>query len=301
MKYDVIIIGSGPAGMSAALYLKRANVSCCILEKGAPGGQMNQTAMVENYPGFEKITGPQLALSMWKQVTSYKTDYIYDTVLRVEVLEDEKIVYTKTKKLYCHYLIVASGKTPRKLGLPNEEKLLGKGISYCAICDGPLYKGKEVAVVGGGNSALEESLYLASLCKKVYLIHRRDTFRGDKALLDAVKQKDNITILSSTVVLSFQEEDGKLKGLKLKRESEETELSLSGVFLFLGQTPNTSFLEELSLPDQNGYIPVDASFESKIPGLYAVGDVVEKNIFQIVLASSEGVQAALAILKKMGV
>ncbi len=300
MKYDVVIVGSGPAGMSAALYLKRANISCCIIEKGAPGGQMNQTAIIENYPGISKITGPELSLSMWKQLTDLKTDYIYDTVTKIEVKEQKKIVYTNTKEIECQFIILASGKSPKKLGLANEEKLNGRGVSSCAICDGALYKGKIVAVVGGSTSALEESLYLSNLCSKVYLLHRRDIFREEGKLLEKVKEKSNIEILTSCNITSLKEDHGKLKGIAYQQGNRKDEkiLDVSGLFVFIGQFPNTKFVENLSIVEKDGFILVNEEQESKIPGIFAVGDVVKKEAFQIVIASAEGTKAALAIIKR---
>lgn len=300
-EYDVVIIGSGPAGMSAALYLKRANISCCVIEGSAPGGQMNKTATIENYPGLEKVTGPELSMQMWRQVTALKTDYLYTQVVDIEKQEERAVVHTKIEDILCKYVIIASGRSPRKLGVPGEEKLTGRGVSYCAVCDGPLYKDKEVAVIGGSDAALEEALYLASICKTVYLVHRRDSFRAKASIVDEVLKRENIIIYYDSVVTSFNEEENKLESITIsnRKDNHEINCKVKGAFIFIGHEPNTAFAKSLSIVNEKGYIPVNHHFESAVSGIYAVGDVIEKDIFQIVTAASEGTTAALTIASRL--
>lgn len=298
MDYNTVIIGSGVAGMTAAIYLGRANISTCIIEKEAPGGQITRTSVIDNYPGFEKINGTDLAISMYNQVNSFKVPYLFTEVLEIISLEDKKIIKTKDKEISCQNIIIATGRSPRKLNVEGEQKLIGRGVSYCAICDGALYKEKNIAVIGGGRAALEETLYLSKICNHITLIHRRDIFRAENNLVDTVKSKENVTVLTNTNVVEFVEKDNKLYSIKIKNKNNEIEeLKVDGCFEYIGQVPNTENFKNLDILDENGYIIVDNNSETKIKGIYAIGDCIKKDLYQIITACSDGAVVANRIAK----
>lgn len=301
LDFDVIIVGAGVAGMTAALYLKRASVSCCILENMIPGGQINRTSTIENYPGYESITGPDLATVMFEQIKKLGVEYRYGDVVGIDMYDDEKVVRTKNEKLTCKYVIIATGRSPRKLNIKGEEELTNRGISWCAICDGPLYKGRDVAVIGGGDSAVEEALYLANICSHVTLISRSDRLRAKKHLVESLKLKSNVTILYEKMPLEFKEKENQLSSLILKdkKTNEYDELKIDGCFIYIGQNPNTTFLQNKELLDEFGYVITDERQETKIENVFAVGDVTAKKLYQIVTATAEGAIAATAIVNKM--
>ena len=299
MDYNTVIIGSGVAGMTAAIYLARANLSVCILEKEIPGGQITRTSEIDNYPGFLKIEGPELATNMYQQVMNLKVPYYYTEGLEIESISDRKIVKTKGKTITCKNIIIATGRSPRKLGLEKEEKLTGRGISFCAICDGGLYKGKEVAVIGGGKSALEETLYLSKICSKVTLIHRRDDFRAEEELIDEVKAQSNIEVLTNKQVVAFTEEQDRLSAIQIQENDDIETIPVEGCFEYIGQIPNTKNFQNLDILDSDGYIEVDKDYETKISGIYAIGDCIKKDLYQIVTACSDGAVVASTITKKL--
>ena len=284
-----IIIGAGPAGMNAALYLKRAGIDVVLIEKEVPGGEMLKTNKIENYLGFEPIDGGELALKMSKQIKDLGIKIMKDKVLKV-TKNDKFIVETGKEKLEADYVIVATGRTPRKLGLRGEDELTGKGISYCAVCDGAFYRGKEVAVIGGGDAALTEALYLADLCAKVYVVVRRD-LRASEVLQSRVKAKENIIVLKN-VNVSKLDYDETLSSIIL---DDGKTLPVSGMFIAIGGTPQLNFLDDLDVMMKNGYIVTNDKMESSVKGLYAVGDVRYKDYYQIVTAVSDGAVAALSI------
>lgn len=297
--YDVLIIGAGPAGISAAIYALRNDLKVGILEGDAPGGKMVYTATIENYPGYGAIDGPDLAYTMFNQIIDLGVDYIGFNATGIRK-EDGYFVVSGDEDLKARTVIIATGTKNRKLEIPGEERFTNKGISWCAICDGALYRNKEVAVIGGGNSAFEESIYLSGVVKKVYLIHRRDEFRADKQIIEKVKSLGNVEMILNTVVLEFVgEEDLKKLILKNTKTGAVTELPVSGCFEFVGLLPATDFVQELGILDENGYIPVNENQETKIEGLYAVGDVVTKKVRQIVTAVNDGAIAALDIIRKI--
>lgn len=299
MDYNTVIIGSGVAGMTAALYLSRANISVCILEKEVPGGQITRTSTIDNYPGFISIEGPELAINMYNQVTNLKVPYYYTAAIEIIDLKDKKVVKTKDKEITCKNIIIATGRSPRKLEIPNEDKLIGKGISYCAICDGGLYKNKNVAVIGGGRAALEESLYLSKICNEVTLIHRRDDFRADKNIVENVKSQPNIKILTDRKVVSFKIEDNRLSSLIINNTNgTEEEIKVDGCFEYIGQIPNTANFSNLNIIDSDGYIEVDEQYRTKVKNIYAIGDCVKKDLYQIVTACSDGAIVANIIAKQ---
>ncbi|MFA6739202.1 MAG: thioredoxin-disulfide reductase [Bacilli bacterium] len=292
--YDVIILGAGPAGMTAGIYAVRAGLRVLMLEKGAPGGQMVNTYEVENYTGYEKIQGPELSLKMFEHTQKMGVTYEYGDVQRVHVEGNEKVVTTDQGTYHAPALIVATGTKTRKLDVPGESELAGRGISWCAICDGAFYRGQAVAVVGGGNSALEESLYLTGLVEKVYLIHRRQGFRADEVVIEQVKKNPKIELVLDTVVERFVEEEGKLAGLVLQHlpTKETTLLRVPGAFLYVGQVPETQALQGLVELDDLGYVRAKEDCSTSIPGIFAAGDVRVKELRQIVTATSDGAIAA---------
>lgn len=284
-----VIIGAGPAGMNAALYLKRAGIDVTIIEKNIPGGEMLKTNKIENYLGFESIDGGELALKMSKQIKDLGIKIIKDKVLKV-IKKEKFIVERENEKIETDYVIVATGRTPRKLGLRGEDELTGKGISYCAVCDGAFYRGKNVAVIGGGDAALTEALYLSDLCEKVYVIVRHD-LRASDILQSRVKDKENIIVIKNVNVSKLDYDDS-LSSITL---DDGKTLPISGMFIAIGGTPQLGFLNDLNVTMKNGYIVTNDKMESSVKGLYAIGDVRYKDYYQIVTAVSDGAVAALSI------
>lgn len=297
--YHTVIIGSGVAGMTAAIYLKRARKDICILENGVPGGQITLASSVENYPGFSSITGSDLALNIYNQVLNLGVTYKYTKANQVKVEDDFITVITDKEEIKCKNLIIATGRAPRKLEVTLEDRLVGSGISFCATCDSSLYKDKKVAVVGGGTAALEEAIYLSKICNSVTLIHRKDTFSATDALVNDVKNTKNITILTNRTVKEFKVNDNKLSGIVLEdKQNNQEEITVDGCFEYIGQVPNTKIFENLDILDDKGYVNVDKNYQTKIPGIYAVGDCVKKDLYQVVTACSEGAIAANNIIKQ---
>lgn len=297
--YHTVIIGSGVAGMTAAIYLKRARKDICILENGVPGGQITLASSVENYPGFSSITGSDLALNIYNQVLNLGVTYKYTKANQVKVEDDFITVITDKEEIKCKNLIIATGRAPRKLEVTLEDRLVGSGISFCATCDSSLYKGKKVAVIGGGTAALEEAIYLSKICNSVTLIHRRDTFSATDALVNDVKNTKNITILTNRTVKEFKVNDNKLSGIVLEdKQNNQEEITVDGCFEYIGQVPNTKIFENLDILDDKGYVNVDKNYQTKISGIYAVGDCVKKDLYQVVTACSEGAIAANNIIKQ---
>lgn len=294
--YDLIIIGMGISGISAAIYAKNSGLNVLLLDKDTPGGLLNKINKINNYPGYSEVTGPDLSFALFESVNKLNIPYKIAEVTSIEVKENKKIVKTTLDTFESDFVIIASGRKRKKLGLNNEEKLLGRGISTCALCDGALYKDKEIAVVGGGNSALEEAIYLAGIVKKVYLIHRRDTFRADASLVEQVKDNKNIEILYDSEVTSIVEEENKLKEIVINKGKH---LEVSALFTYVGFEPNNDFLSTLDIVDESGYIKVNEKYETKIKGIYAVGDCIKKEIYQLVTAANDGAVAAINIRKQM--
>lgn len=292
--YDLIIIGMGISGISAAIYAKRANLNVLMLEGSAPGGTLNKISNVENYPGITSISGPDFAYSLFEKINELKIDYKLEEV--TDIITDTKTVKTKNNVYQARNILIASGRSPKFLGLENEEELLGKGISTCALCDGALYKNKDVAVIGGGSSALAESIHLSKIVNKVYLIHRREEFRGEDTLIQSVKNINNIELVLNNEIKELKEKDNKLSGLVLK---DGKELNVSALFVYIGFTPNTSFLENTDIKMENGYILVDKDGKTNIDGIYASGDVVKKEVYQLINAASEGSLIGIKVSEKI--
>ena len=289
--YEAIVIGSGIAGMTTAIYLKRGGINPLIIEESAPGGQLNRITTIENYPGYLKINGPELTEEIYKQVSALDIEYLFDKVIKVDLNKEEKEITTINNKLTCKYLVIATGRLSKKL-FKNDDDYAGKGISYCALCDGPLYKKKNVAVVGGGNSALEESLYLSEICNKVTLIHRNDSFRGDKTLVDQVLSKKNIDCVYNSNITEYNIENGKLTSVLLDNGNK---IEVSGLFISIGSVPSTDIFD---VTKEKGFIIVDDECMTNINNVYACGDVIKKNVYQLTTAASEGTIVAYSIIKK---
>ncbi|MCI9280705.1 MAG: FAD-dependent oxidoreductase [Bacilli bacterium] len=288
--YDLIIIGMGISGISAAIYAKRANLKVLMIESSAPGGTLNKITNVENYPGISSVSGPDFAFNLFTKVQELEIEYKIEEV--TDIITDSKTIKTKNNVYQAKNILIATGRRPKLLGLDKEEALLGRGISTCALCDGALYKNKEVAVIGGGSSALAESIHLSKLVKKVYLIHRREEFRGEDTLVEEVKNTNNIELILNNEIKELKEENNILSGLILK---DGQELNVSALFIYIGFIPNTSFIENSDIKLDKGYILVDKNGATNIDGIYASGDVTKKDTYQLINAASEGALASIKI------
>lgn len=297
--YDVLIVGAGPAGMTAAVYAARAGLKVIMVEKGAPGGQMVNTYEVENYTGFEKITGPDLSTKMFDHTQKLGVKYTYGDVRGIEDEGEIKIVKSDFGSYQTKSVIIATGTLNRRLNAKGEEKLAGRGISWCAICDGAFYRNKDVVVVGGGNSAVEEALYLAGICNKVTIIHRRDEFRAERIAEERARKNEKIELALDSVVESFNEENGKLGSVTIKnvKTDELTDLTTAGAFIYVGQDPVTSMFKGVIDLNKAGYIKTNDKMETSVRGIYAAGDVCVKELRQIITATSDGAIAAQNALK----
>lgn len=269
MIYDTIIVGSGPAGLTSALYLRRANKSVLIIEREAPGGKMLKTSVIENYPGFKKTTGADLAYQMYSQVVELKTEFLFTEVLDINKENNFKVT-TKKGIFESKTIIYAAGNQNRALKVPGEQKLIGKGISYCAICDGGLYKDQKVIVVGGGNSAFEESLYLSNICKNVTIAVRKEEAKAESILIEKIKVVDNIQVLYDTTVEEFVGNTN-LEQVKLHNTKTDTFdlLDVKAAFIYIGFVPSTVPLQKFEVMNEFGFIIVDENLATKVPGLYA--------------------------------
>lgn len=294
--YEVIIIGAGPAGMSAAIYFKRAGINPLIIEKSAPGGTLNKTSKIENYPGYTDKDGTTLAFRMYSQIEELRVDLKIEEVVSIEESNDLFVVKTNNNEYKTKYVLIGTGKTPRKLDVPESNKFEGKGISYCAICDGTLFKGKDIAIVGGGNSAMEAASYMSSIANKIYIINRSSVLRADKKEQDEVLKKENVEVLFNSKIVEFISKEDKLTGIKL---STEKELNVEGTFVCIGQEPNYAYYQNLGLNTDNKGIIVNNNMKTSKDGIYAVGDAISKDLYQVVNAVSEGAVAATRIIKEL--
>lgn len=289
--YDVIIIGSGPAGLGAALYLQRAGFHILVVEKEFEGtGQIARSTRVENYLGIPLINGYELGEKFRKHVVSLKTAFLEGEVIALEHTESWKIILSQGEALYSKAIIYAAGASPRRLGVLGEEQYLGKGVSYCAYCDGTLYHNKIVAVVGGGDTALDDALYLSNICKKVFLIHRRNRFRGAASTLQQIKQKDNLEILTDTKVLEIR---GQKKLEKVLLDNGR-ELEVNGLFVAVGSLPETQIIRDFVELDEHGYACAKEDGITEMHGLFVAGDIRKKNLRQVITAVSDGANAAVS-------
>lgn len=293
--YDMIIIGGGPAGYTAALYASRAGLDTLVIERMSVGGQMALTDQIDNYPGFDDgVDGFSLGMKMQNGAERFGSKTEYAEVIKAELSEEIKKIITDSGEFLSRTVVIATGANPRELGVKGEEDLVGRGIHYCAHCDGRFYKDKTVMVVGGGNSAVADALYLSHLAKKVYVVHRRDSLRATKIYHEPLLKADNVEFIWNSTVADYVLQDGRLVGVKLKnvKSGEESERSLDGLFVSIGRKPATElFKNELSL-DEGGYIVADETTKTNIDGVYAAGDVRTKALRQVVTAVSDGATAA---------
>ncbi|MBE6156442.1 MAG: thioredoxin-disulfide reductase [Firmicutes bacterium] len=292
--YDLIVIGMGIGGITAGIYAKRGNLKVLLIDKGAPGGMLNNIERISNYPGLINIKGAEFSSQLFEQVKDLEIQYKFEEVIELKVEDTFKRVITNRGEYTANNIIIATGSKPKYLGLDNEKDLLGRGVSTCATCDGAFYRDKKVAVVGSGNSALQESLYLANICSKVYLLNRKAGFKGEDILVEKVKNHPNIEIIYGVNIKEYGEIDGKIESVIL---DNETKLSVSGVFIYIGYRPNTDIFNNLNITNMQGHIVVNDNFETEIEGVYAIGDVIKKDIYQLVTAASDAIHAVSNISK----
>ena len=292
--YDMMIIGAGPAGLSAAIYGVRAGKSVFVLEGKTYGGQIINTPEVENYPGIRKVSGFEFATGLYQQAKELGAEIKMEKVLSIEKGSDMIIRATTAKGTYdAKTVILAVGARKRMLGLSREEELIGAGVSYCATCDGMFYQGKTVAVNGGGSTALEDALFLSNYCKEVYLIHRRDSFRGEQKLVDALKEKENVVFVMETVITGLLGEE-RMTGIRIKNNAgEEKTLAIDGLFVAVGQEPETEIVRDLVATDEKGYIVADENCRTDLEGVFVAGDCRTKAVRQLTTAAADGAVAAL--------
>ena len=293
--YDIIIVGAGPAGLTAAIYALRANKKVLIFEAKAYGGQIASSSVVENYPGYEKISGFDLATNMYNQVIKLGGEIKYEEVISIKDGE----VTTNNGSYKCKAIILATGVQNGKLGIDNEDALKGKGVSYCATCDGNFFKGKDVALVGGGNTALEDALYLSNIVNKVYLIHRRDTFRGDQRNLDELKKKDNVEFILNSNVVKINGTD-LLESIDVNTNGDIRNINVSGLFIAVGHVPANEAFSNMVELDDRGYIKSEDGVHTSSKNIYVAGDTRVKNLRQLVTATADGAIAATTAMREMG-
>lgn len=290
--YDIIIVGGGPAGLTAALYAARANKKILVIEAKNYGGRIIDASVVSNYPGVETMSGYEFATKLYEQVEKLNVDFKIETVLSID---KDKNVYTNKNKYSAKAIILSTGTQNKKLKIENEENLIGKGISYCATCDGNFYKNKVVAVIGSGNTALEDTLYLSNLASKVYLVHRKDTFTGEAKMVDEIKEKDNIEIIDNSSITKINGID-KLESIVL---NDDKEIDVDGLFIAIGQEPNNMIFKNVIDIDSKGYIKTDDGVHTNVKGIYVAGDAREKLLRQLTTAVSDGSIAATVAIREM--
>ncbi|NLB82791.1 MAG: thioredoxin-disulfide reductase [Synergistaceae bacterium] len=294
-KRELVIIGAGPAGLTAAIYGKRAGLDVLLIEKGVPGGQINITEEIENWPGVQHATGPELGQMFRAHAEKFNTEFREADVQRIEVRDEKKIVVTNKEEIEAEAIIYATGAFFRRLGCEGEAEHIGQGVSYCAVCDGAFFEGEEIAVVGGGNSAVEEGEYLTNFASKVYIIHRRDEFRADRAAIERALSNPKIVPVWNTVVERI-EGDGMVENLALRNQKtgETSDLPVAGVFMFVGQSPHDEAIKGLVKAAKGGWIETNDEMETSVEGLFAAGDVRTKGLRQVVTASADGAIAAMS-------
>lgn len=291
--YDMIVIGAGPAGLTAALYALRANKKVLVFEKNTYGGQIINTGVIENYPGVKDITGFDFATNLYQQVTDLGGEVVSEEVIRIDKYKN---VFTNKGEYKAKSIIIATGVKRRKLNLPNEERLVGSGVSYCAICDGGFYKNKVVAVNGGGNTAIEDALYLTNVAKKVYLIHRRDTFRAEEKRVDELKAKDNVEFILNSTITGINGE-AKLESIDVDTNGKSRNIEIDGLFIAIGQVPSNEAFEGV-IELENGYIKSSDSVHTNVEGIYVAGDTRVKELRQLTTAVGDGALAATLAMKE---
>lgn len=294
--YDVIIIGAGPAGMTAAVYTSRANLSTLMIERGVPGGQMANTEEVENYPGYDHILGPELSTKMFEHAKKFGAEYAYGDIKKIIDGKEYKTIDAGSKQYKARTIIITTGAEYKKMGVPGENELGGRGVSYCAVCDGAFFKEKDLVVIGGGDSAVEEGVYLTRFAKKVTIVHRRDELRAQKILQDRAFANEKVDFIWSHTLKEIHDKDGKVGSVTLvsTENGEEQELPVDGVFIYIGMLPLTKPFLDLGITNEAGYIVTNEKMGTSVPGIYAAGDVREKMLRQIVTATGDGSIAAQA-------
>jgi len=295
--YDVVIIGAGPAGMTAAVYTSRANLSTLMMERGIPGGQMANTEEIENYPGFDSILGPDLSNKMFDHAKKFGAEYAYGDIKEIIDGKEYKTIIAGKKEYKARAIIISTGAEYKKIGVPGEQELGGRGVSYCAVCDGAFFKDKELVVIGGGDSAVEEGVYLTRYASKVTIVHRRDQLRAQKILQDRAFANEKISFIWNSTIKEVNGTDGKVSSVTLvdTQNGEESEFKTDGVFIYIGMLPLTKPFLSLGITNENGYIETNDVMETKVPGIFAAGDVREKTLRQVVTATGDGSIAAQAV------
>lgn len=298
--YDVIVIGAGPGGMTAAMYASRANLSVLMLDRGIYGGNLNNTAEIENYTGFKSIMGPDLAKEMYEGATQFGADYAYGAVEKVEVVGEVKQITTDMGDVFtAKAVVIATGSSQRKLGVPGEAEFSGRGVSYCAVCDGAFFKNKHLIVVGGGDSAVEEGAFLTQLADKVTVLVRRDQLRAQPIVQDKAMQNPKMEFIFNTSVTEIVGDDMKVTGVKTVNNvtGETGELAADGVFIYVGSDPMTAPFKDLGILNAKGWVETDATMATKVPGIFAVGDVRDTLLRQVATAVGDGAIAGQQVFK----
>ena len=292
--YDTIIIGAGPAGMTAALYAARSNLKVALLERGIPGGQMNNTADIENYPGYANISGPELAEKMFEPLENLGVEHLFGLVEKIEDRGDFKEIITEDERFEAKTVIIASGANHRHLGVPGEEDYNSRGVSYCAVCDGAFFRDEDLLVVGGGDSAVEEAIFLTRFAKSVTIVHRRDELRAQKVLQDRAFANEKIRFVWDSVVESIHGDERKVTGVTFKnvKTGELSQAEFGGIFIYVGLNPVSEFATDLGITDEAGWILTDHQMKTSVAGIYAVGDVRQKDLRQITTAVGDGAIAS---------
>lgn len=292
--YDTIIIGAGPAGMTAALYAARSNLKVALLERGIPGGQMNNTADIENYPGYANISGPELAEKMFEPLENLGVEHLFGLVEKIEDRGDFKEIITEDEHFEAKTVIIASGANHRHLGVPGEEDYNSRGVSYCAVCDGAFFRDEDLLVVGGGDSAVEEAIFLTRFAKSVTIVHRRDELRAQKVLQDRAFANEKIRFVWDSVVESIHGDERKVTGVTFKnvKTGELSQAEFGGIFIYVGLDPVSEFATDLGITDEAGWILTDHQMKTSVAGIYAVGDVRQKDLRQITTAVGDGAIAS---------
>ena len=288
--YDTIIIGAGPAGMTAALYAARSNLKVALLEAGIPGGQMNNTADVENYPGYALISGPELAEKMFEPLENLGVEHVFGHVQRIEDQGGSKKVITEDEVYESKTVIIATGAFHRQLNVPGEAEFNSRGVSYCAVCDGAFFRDEDLLVVGGGDSAVEEAIFLTQFAKSVTIVHRRDQLRAQKVLQDRAFANEKISFVWDSVVEAIHGDERKVTGVTFKniKTGETSQVDFGGIFIYVGLDPVSEFVADLGIRDESGWIVTDDHMKTSVAGIYAIGDVRQKDLRQITTAVGDG-------------